>query len=107
MVIRNYCSTAKDPKVQQEHIDAIVQSGQMLLSLVNNVLDLSKLESNKLELNPTYFYVNEIFNQVESVFISVARKKNIQFNFQIDKSVPASLIGDASQLKQILVNLSR
>ncbi len=95
----------KDSKGQQEHIEAIVQSGQMLLSLVNNVLDLSKLESKKLELNPTYFYVNEIFNQVESVFISIARKKNIQLNFYIDKSVPASLIGDASQLKQILVNL--
>ncbi len=95
----------KDPKGQREHIEAIVQSGQMLLSLVNNVLDLSKLESNKLELNPTYFYVKDIFNQVESVFISIARKKNIQLKFHIDKSVPASLIGDASQLKQILVNL--
>ena len=95
----------QNQREQKEYIDAIVQSGQMLLSLINNVLDLSKLESNKLELNTSYFSINEILKQVEGVFVSEAHKKNIQLKFTSDKSVPASLIGDANQLKQILVNL--
>lgn len=89
----------------EDYIKTIAHSGQLLLSLVNNILDLSKLEANRLELSRVPFNLRELINQVEGVFVALAQEKAIYIDFLVDQSVPLNLIGDPSQVKQVLVNL--
>lgn len=100
-----FLSNLKKDEDPTEYINSIAQSSQMLLSLINNVLDLSKLESNKLELQTTPFSLKTLLKQVESIFLSTVKKKGLNLIFEVDNSLPDFFIGDSNQLKQVLVNL--
>lgn len=89
----------------KEYIETIAQSGEMLLSLINNILDISKLESKKLELKPVVFSIHNLLHQVESVFLGTMKQKGLNLIVEIENNVPEFLIGDSAQLKQVLVNL--
>ena len=95
----------KEEEDAKEYIQTIAHSGQLLLSLVNNILDLSKIEADKLELSQSEFSMKELLNQVESVFKVTAKNKGIQLSIELDSTVPNVIIGDGNQIKQIFVNL--
>ena len=90
---------------QIEFIGIIEKSSENLLSIINNILDLSKIESNKTELDTVIFDpIIEFENAVETYGIK-ASEKNIELDFYLDPSIDKKLIGDAVKLKEILINL--
>ncbi len=90
---------------QKEFINIIEKSSENLLNIINNILDLSKIESNKTELDIIIFDpIVEFENAVETYGIR-ASEKNIQLDFFLDPSINKKLLGDAGKLKEVLINL--
>ncbi|MEM7031039.1 MAG: GAF domain-containing protein [Chloroflexota bacterium] len=90
---------------QQQGLSTIYQSGEYLLTLINDVLDLSKVEAGKMELRPTNFHFETFLNGITAVIRSDARAKRLRFIVDLDKSLPANVEGDETRLRQILLNL--
>ncbi len=90
----------------QEIVEAILTSSDNLLHIINDVLDLSKIEANRIELEDKDFNVNAVFSEVSSVYKSVAEGKGIKFEIRKDASVPARLRGDGNRFRQIVINLT-
>jgi len=90
---------------QQECLDAIMTSSESLLSIINDVLDLSRIESGKVELERRDFNLRGSINDVIKTQISLVRRKQIGMETDIPASVPDNLTGDQLRLKQILLNL--
>lgn len=93
-------------KPQNKHFaQAIITSGRSLLALINDILDLSKIEAAKLELNPEAVEMKRFTENLETLFAYRAQEKGLDFSIRIDRSVPAYLSFDALRLRQVLVNL--
>lgn len=92
-------------KKQNLYVSIIKKSGELLLGILNDILDLSKIEAHKLELNLTPFNLIKSLGVPIDIFRSAAKQKNIDLQFKIDKSVPAWVIGDKHRLKQVMTNL--
>ena len=90
---------------QREYVSVFRSSSEQLLTLVNDILDLSKIEANKLELEQISFRVWELVEQTIELFAPAAHRKGLELNYRIDPAIPAELIGDSQRLRQILVNL--
>ena len=92
-------------KIQQDYLDIIDESGKSLLGVINNILDISKIEAGKLELDYQPFSIREETDELIHMFSHMASKKGVCISSMIDDSVPASLLGDAPRIRQMLVNL--
>ncbi|RYD49486.1 MAG: hypothetical protein EOP83_25090, partial [Verrucomicrobiaceae bacterium] len=93
-------------KPQNKHFaHAIVTSGRSLLTLINDILDLSKIEAAKLELNPEAVEMKRFADSLEMLFAYRAREKGLEFTLRLEPTVPAYLYFDALRLRQVLVNL--
>ncbi|MBP0017669.1 MAG: response regulator [Cyanobacteria bacterium SBLK] len=90
---------------QQENMSIINRSGEYLLTLINNVLDLSKIEAGKIVLNPQNFDLYRLLNEVEDLFSLRAENKQLQLIFERDRKVPQYIKTDATKLRQVLINL--
>lgn len=90
---------------QLEYMTTVNESAALLMHIVNDVLDFSKIESGKLELNLEEINLFKLTHQVVDLFKFQANKKNLNFVFQMDKEIPHYIIADSVRLKQILVNL--
>jgi PAS domain S-box-containing protein len=97
-------STELTPQ-QQELAHTIQVSGEDLLSIVNEILDYSKIEAGKIELEKEPFNLLECIEGAFDLFVPVAAKKNIELLYYIEPDIPEMLIGDATRLRQIIVNL--
>ena len=95
--------------VDKDNLDQFLKvmhvSADNLLHLVNQILDLSKIEKGKLELNPATFDTCEYISELKQVFNDAFRTKGIQFNVEIDNNLPHTIIGDKHRINQILTNL--
>ncbi len=91
---------------QGEYAQTIRQSASSLLSLINDILDLAKIEAGKLELDPQPFDLPEIMKNVAAMFKIPAHAKGVEVFWSFDKRVPAQVWGDGNRLRQILVNLA-
>jgi len=90
---------------QREYADSAKQSGIALVRLLNNILDLAKIEAEKIELEPAIFDLRSVISEI-IIFLSLkAREKGIRLISSMDTDVPASLKGDEGRLRQILTNL--
>jgi len=89
----------------QEALGEIYNSGYLLLGIINDILDLSKIEAGKLELVQVNYDVPSLIN--DTVHLNVMRydSKPIEFNLQVDENIPTLLFGDELRIKQILNNL--
>jgi signal transduction histidine kinase/DNA-binding response OmpR family regulator len=89
----------------QEAFGKIHDSGYLLLNIINDILDLSKIEAGKLELSPVNYDVPSLIN--DTVHLNVMRydSKPIEFNLHVDENIPVTLFGDELRIKQILNNL--
>jgi len=94
------------PKLRQ-YLEVINTSGKTLLALINEILDFSKIEAGRLELEETAFDLNELLDDVASMFAPrIAEKQGkVEMFVTVDQAVPSALVGDPVRLKQILVNL--
>jgi two-component system, chemotaxis family, sensor kinase CheA len=90
---------------QIEFASTIHSSGRDLLGLINDILDLSKLESGKMELIPERIELRDVYSLIELSFLPVAQNKRIQFNIHQDDDVPKVIQTDKQRLEQILKNL--
>jgi len=91
---------------QQQHLQAIQGAGRHLLHIVNDVLDLSKIEAGKLQFHPVAFNLRQLLAETERAFALKASDKHIHFSCHADTALPDTLVGDALRLKQILLNLT-
>lgn len=85
--------------------EIINRSGQNLLAIINDVLDISKIEAGRLELEAAPFSLDQLFADVYGLFSERARERGIFLGFAVDPSVPQTLVGDAVRLNQIITNL--
>jgi signal transduction histidine kinase/DNA-binding response OmpR family regulator len=90
---------------QIKYIKSIKTAGKNLLVLINDILDLSKIQSGKLKIEKVDFILKDILNDLIYLFKPKAEEKNIDLRFTIDPNIPDALIGDPGRLNQVLVNL--
>lgn len=90
---------------QREYVQILKRGGETLMNLINNILDLSKVESGNLELEKTEFNLKELSEQVMELMAYRAHEKGLELAFQISSEVPIKLMGDPNRLKQVIVNL--
>jgi PAS domain S-box-containing protein len=90
---------------QKEYVDTIRNSSDALLEIINDILDFSKIESGKLELSVESFDLVECIEDACNLFSPKAAEKRIELICDIAANVPAFIKGDASRLRQVLVNL--
>lgn len=90
---------------QKEHLNSLKFSGEYLLSLINNILDLNKLEANKVEVVNTEFDLKKRMSDVMVALKNSADEKNTNLHFDFGDQIPHTLIGDPLKLSQVLINL--
>jgi signal transduction histidine kinase len=90
---------------QKSFLNAIHFSGENLLVVINDILDLTKIQSGKLTIEKIAFNLPELIREIGAVMEPKAREKNLQFTYHIGNDVPAYIFGDAVRLNQILTNL--
>ncbi len=96
--------TELDPE-QKSFVQLMTSSGHSLLKLVNNILDLSKIEVDKAELEIAEMSVQSVMNDVMELFTNTVVNSPIEVNVTIADDVPENVMGDASRLRQILFNI--
>ena len=90
---------------QQSYLDIIIKSGNSLIYIINDILDLSKIESNNLKLEAAPISIRGIMEDVADVLIVTANNKNLEFANYVDPLIPEIVQGDTIRLRQILINL--
>jgi signal transduction histidine kinase/HAMP domain-containing protein/DNA-binding response OmpR family regulator len=90
---------------QVEFAKTIHASGNDLLTLINDILDLSKIESGTVVVDPTDLQLEDLQRYVERTFRHVAEAKNVDFFIRLDSRLPKSMLSDAKRLQQVLKNL--
>jgi len=90
---------------QKSYVDSIKASGKSLLTLINDILDLSKIEAGMLEIKPVIVNIEDIINEIEQIFRIKTEKKGVEFLVDVDNDIPQALIIDEIRIRQILLNL--
>jgi len=90
---------------QRDYAETVRASSEALLTIINDILDYSKIEVGKLEIERYPFDLRRCLEEAMDLISAEAGEKNINLAYFIDDSVPASLVGDVTRLRQILVNL--
>ncbi|TYQ23969.1 PAS domain S-box protein [Pseudanabaena sp. UWO310] len=94
-----------DPNKHQEGLEIIQRSGEHLLTLLNDILDLSKIEAKKLELNPSEFELPKLLQSITDMFQLQVRAKDVELIYQPLTALPNTMYGDEKRLRQVLINL--
>lgn len=96
--------TRLDPE-QTDYIQTITTSADALLELLDDILDISKIEANKLELHCERFKVEDIVDSVADLLAPLAADTDLELILDVDPDLPAELVGDDVRLRQVLLNL--
>lgn len=80
-------------------------AGKMLLTLINDILDMSKIESGKMDIVPVTYDVGAMLSDIVNMIWVRAKDKGLEFHIDVDETIPAQLYGDEVRIKQILINL--
>jgi PAS domain S-box-containing protein len=91
--------------IQNEFIRIVKESANALLVVINDILDLSKIEAGKLELSLSEFCLPELIESCIDLLSKNAMQKQLQLKFNIDPEIPKLLIGDSGRLRQVVINL--
>ncbi len=98
---------AKDPKHEQlRYLNAIQLSSNNLLVIINDILDLSKIEAGKIIIEHTDFNLREILNSVRDMLMLKIEEKGLELRITIDPAIPRRLTGDPTRINQVLINLA-
>ncbi len=87
-------------------LKSVLKSGNILLSLLNDILDLSKIEADRMELTSQPVDIDTIMNEVKILFLEKARKKDVALSIVVNETVPGCLMLDEIRIKQIIFNLA-
>ncbi|MDQ8180904.1 ATP-binding protein [Pelagicoccus sp. SDUM812005] len=90
---------------QRDYLNTIRISGDTLLTLINDILDYSKIESGKLEIEMAPFSIRECVEEAADLLASKAAEKGVDLVCRIDRETPGEVVGDITRLRQVLVNL--
>ena len=90
---------------QKQYAGIIRQSGEYLLSLIDDLLDFSKIESEMLEVDKQIFSITDLLEDITNIFSLRVKEKGIHFEFKVLSNLPKTVYGDKRFLKQILINL--
>jgi PAS domain S-box-containing protein len=90
---------------QRGYLDSLGRSAETLLALINDVLDITKVEAGKLELEEAPFDLRELAHQATSVVSAQAERKGLTLTCDVTPEVPRRVVGDAGRLRQVLLNL--
>ncbi len=90
---------------QANLIKIVHQSAESLLEIINDILDISKIEAGKLDVENTEFQLSELFHKLANILSLKAEDKKLELMFDVDTDIPDTLIGDPLRLSQILLNL--
>jgi PAS domain S-box-containing protein len=102
VLMRGY---TKDEADRRKHLGTIRSSGRHLVQLINDVLDLSKVESGRLEIERIRFAPHGLIQEVISVLSVKAREKRIELGFEVKSAMPETILSDPTRLRQIVTNL--
>jgi len=97
-------NTITDPK-QKNYIKTILNSGKTLLSLINDILDLSKIEAGRLTISPEYTNLQGLIEEITHMFMPKCREKNLEYIVDYDEKIPDAILIDEVRLRQIMFNL--
>ncbi|MFW5645592.1 MAG: ATP-binding protein, partial [Bacteroidota bacterium] len=86
-------------------LKSVLKSGNLLLSLLNDILDLSKIEADRMELYSQPVDIDTVLNEIRMLFLEKAHKKDVTLSIKVDEAVPKCLILDEIRIKQIIFNL--
>lgn len=92
-------------KSDMERLDLIHQSGTHLLVLINDLLDISKIEAGKIELNPSVIVINTFLDHIVRLTRTWVSQKELAFDCKVDEKLPSTIVADEVRLRQILINL--
>ena len=95
-------SLSEDAK---DYVNTIKTSADTLLIILNDLLDLSKIEAGRVEIHPTPFALSRFVSTLRKLFLVKANEKRIEFTTSVDPSINDNLYGDSHRLRQILSNL--
>ncbi len=98
-------SKEKASEKQKKYIDAIEHSSDHLLSIVNQILDFSRIESGKMQNSAVAFSIREVVMEIFESFKKKAAEKNLWFTYKVKEDVPEFVTGDIVSVKQVLLNL--
>lgn len=90
---------------QVRYLNVIKQSADNLLVIINDILDLSKIEANKIVIEKVDFSLREVINSAKEIMLVKSEEKKLDLILKIDDAIPDHLIGDPTRLNQILINL--
>ena len=90
---------------KRDYVDTIEKSSENLLTIINNILDVSKIESNKVELEDILFNPIQDFESAVEIYVAKAAEKNIDILLYIDPTLVHHLYGDITKIKEVLINL--
>ncbi|MES2104487.1 MAG: response regulator [Pseudomonadota bacterium] len=90
---------------QRKYLDMISASGQSLLTILNDILDFSKIEAGRLELSHASFDLGDVMNMLATIMTVNGGEKDLELAIGMESGVPRMVVGDASRLQQILINL--
>jgi signal transduction histidine kinase len=91
---------------QRKYLNVIRKSAENLLVIINDILDLSKIEAGKMEFEQTPFLVSDVLDTAYHTLLFRAEEKKLEFRLDIGPDVPKALVGDPVRLTQVLINLS-
>lgn len=90
---------------QQMYLETLSASTESLLTIINDILDISKIESGKFKLEPSNFNLPKVIQSIADLLRPKAEEKGLQFILELDEHLPNFVTGDAGRLRQILINL--
>lgn len=90
---------------QKDFVNTIQSSGNSLLNLINDILDLSKLEAKQVELDCHEFNLSQLVKEIYNLLYTQAHNKNLKLTYNLSQNIPNQLLGDSFRLRQIIINL--
>ncbi|MES2479148.1 MAG: ATP-binding protein [Bacteroidota bacterium] len=97
----------KNPSPEQlRYLNAISQSADNLLVIINDILDIAKIEAGKMTIEQTNFSLHEVIAAIGEMLLIKANEKKIELKIEIDQYIPPTLLGDPTRLQQIILNLA-
>ncbi len=92
-------------EIQKEYNASIIRAGEHLLTLINDILELAKVEAGRVVLNPANVDLRMFFKDIQLIFKERAQSKKLRFVFEISENLPRHVVIDESKLRQIFINL--
>ena len=92
-------------QVQKHHVERLKDNGKRLLALVNDVLDISRIEAGRIELAEEPFEAGQMISQITAQMQILAEQKQIAFITEVSPELPSTLVGDKKRIEQVIVNL--